>query len=94
MRDYKRKMDAFRLSPERYQKLRRYCLTAGGKEREVIDQTAAEVTDSVMGRYIAQHVTCAKYSVTAMMADGMPCGADTFRIYRAKFFWALDKRVD
>lgn len=93
MRDYKRKMDAFRLSPERYQKLRRYCLTAGAKEREVIEQTAAEVTDDVMARYITEHVTSSEYGVTSMLADGMPCGADTFRIYRAKFFWVLDKQV-
>ena len=93
MRNYKQKMDLYRLPKDRYKELRQYCLCADRFDRMIIESAIADVTDEVVGQYILRHVVSTDCSVTAMIAAGMPCGADTFRVYRAKFFWLLDQRL-
>ena len=93
MRNYKQKMFRYRLDKARYRELRDYCLCAGRDERMIIESAAADAADEVIGRYILQHVLSTDRSVVALRADGMPCNDDTFRVYRARFFWILDQRL-
>ena len=94
MRDYKKKMDAVKLPPDRYRELRRFCLAANSESAyQVIKSAAEEVTDDALAAYIAAHVTSKNHKITDMIGEGMPCNADTFRVYRARFFWRLDRKL-
>lgn len=93
MRDYKRKMNLYRIPKDRYRELRQYCLCADRYDRMIIESAIADVTDEVLGSFILRHVLSTDCGISSLQADGLPCNADTFRIYRAKFFWLLDQRL-
>ena len=91
MRDYKEKMEACRLPEDRYRELRRYCLAH--KDSPLISQVAYDAIGDELARYVIRHVTSRDYNMAKMEVDGLPCNRDTFRVYRARFFCELDKRI-
>ncbi len=91
MRDYKGKMARYKLSKPRYAQLRRFCLRRDIRTRMVVMKAMEKTTDDVLRTWIFRHVTSESYGLDAMEADGMPCNRDTFRVYRARFYWELDK---
>lgn len=93
MRDYKRKMDMYRLPKRRYQRLRNYCHRTDDEAQTIIGQAIGLVTKDALALWLYRHVTERDYSWASMETDGLPCTRDTFRVYRAKFYWELDKLV-
>lgn len=91
MREYKAKMERYRLPFERYRYLRHYCMTHG-RCRTVI-KAARSVTDEVMAEWIILHVTTSDWKWKRLYISGIPCSADTFRIYRARFYHALSDLI-
>lgn len=93
MRDYKGKMDKYRISDGRYEALREYCLNAGERDEKYIREALSHTCNDALASYIYRHVTTRGYGLERMQADRMPCNADTFRLYRARFFWNLDRII-
>lgn len=89
MRDYKAKMEKYRLPEDVYEQLRDYCLCASLTERIYIEMALEEAIGDELSKFMYRHVVSTDYSFTRMELDGMPCGRDTFRIYRAKFYYHL-----
>lgn len=90
MRDYKRKMDKYRLPQRRCEELREFCLCAGHDEREIIETAVRMTADDGLCVWLYKHVVSTDYRWAKMEADGLPCGRDTFRVLRARFYWNLD----
>lgn len=91
MRNYKAKMQKYRLPPERYRQLRDFCLCAGREEHIYIEMALAETCSDNLSKWLYRHVASTDYGWLQMEADSLPCSRDTFRIYRAKFYWTLDR---
>lgn len=90
MRNYKEKMSRYRIPKDRYRKLKEYCAENGNDGRITI--ALKRTTDDALAAYIRKQVT-ESCSLAALEAAGLPCNRDTFRVYRAKFFWTLDMFV-
>ena len=88
MRDYRKKMAKYRISRERYVQLRNLCMDP--QKRELVEAALKAMGDSGLSKYILLHVTTKQWEWRHLEAAGIPCSADTFRIYRAKFYWFLD----
>lgn len=89
MNGYKRRMEKYRLPKARYMELREYCRTGSTEE---IKKALALTKCGALVHWIEKHVcSCGEWKWSRMEADGIPCNDDTFRIYRAKFYWNLDK---
>ena len=92
IRDYKKKMKLYQIDKERYHELRSFCKT---KEAEsyIIKALTLEFEEApdMLALWIYHHVTDEKYNWSYMEANNIPCNRDTFRIYRAKFFYELDQ---
>lgn len=93
MRDYKKKMNRVRLPRERYSQLREYCLTAGHDEKMMIDCALSSVDCGGLDAWIRRHVTSEFWGWKRLQASGIPCNEDTFRVYRAKFYYMLDQTL-
>lgn len=91
MRNYKQKMDQYRLPKQRIQELREYCLLSGTRERESIETAAVEAAGDCLSRWLYKHVVSTDYSWARMEADCLPCSRDTFRLYRTRFYYILDQ---
>ena len=89
MRDYKAKMEMYKLPDDVYEQLRSFCLDAPLSDRVYIEMALDEAIGDELSRYMYRHVVSTDYSFTQMELDGLPCGHDTFRIYRAKFYYSL-----
>ena len=98
MRNYKKLMQQYRLPRDRYIYLRDMCrryrlLSDDGKrpidEAVFIMLGEGEKTD-MLAAWVFRYVTSDRYSWARLHAMGIPCGEDTFRVYRARFFWTLD----
>lgn len=90
MRDYKRKMDQYRLPKDQYRELRAFCKTKGA-EPFVLDALRlefGEATDTLQ-MWIFRHVTQEGCTWEYMNSRQIPCSIDTFRFYRAKFYYCL-----
>lgn len=95
MRNYARKMAAVRLPPERMRELKAYCHAAreDDAKRSVVDGAMEEtLRGDRLDRWIRESVLRG-LGYDAMQARGIPCSRDTFRLYRARFFKALDAAV-
>lgn len=88
MRNYSGKMKKYWIPTHRYRNLKELCVNH--KEDPRIDAALKKTTDEVIAEYIRRQVT-ESCSMAALEADGMPCNRDTFRVYRAKFFWVLNE---
>ena len=94
MRGYKEKIDAVQIPKSRIEELKAFCLDSSRSERDIIEAAACEASDSVMGAWIVRHVTSTDWPWRSMEAAGVPCGADTFRVYRARFFFLLNRKLE
>lgn len=90
MRNYKGKMERYRLPASRYRELKAYCVQH--RRSPKITEALRRTTDDALAAYIRKQVT-ESCSLAALEAAGLPCNRDTFRVYRAKFFWTLDMFV-
>ena len=88
MRDYKRKMDSYRLDKARYEYLRSYCRKGATCE---IKTALKNTGGGTLTNWIEKNVCQKGWGWTRMQAAGIPCNSDTFRLYRARFFWELDR---
>ena len=95
MRDYKRKMDQYRLPQEQYKKLRAFCRTEEADPfiLSALSQEFGEATDA-MQWWIYHHVTRTDFTWAYMESRNIPCGKETFYFYRCKFYWYLAQVVD
>lgn len=92
MRNYKAKIAKYRLPKQRYTYLREYCLNSDRGERLVIETAILNAFgDDQIGKFIYRHVVSTDFNWPALEANHIPCSRDTFRIYRAKFFYELDQ---
>lgn len=85
-------MDRYRLSPERYKELRKIC--SDPEYESMIDEALSNV-DEWIAPWIKKHVTSKRWRWRHMERAGIPCGGDTFRLHRAKFYYylnAIEKR--
>ena len=87
-------MALYRLPAERYRELRQYCLNSGRNERLTIGTALCNAFgDDGIGKYIYLHVTSTDYKWEKLEAEQIPCCRHTFNIYRAKFYYELDKAL-
>lgn len=94
MRNYKAKMALYRLPVERYRELRQYCLNSGRNECLIIEKALHNAFgDDGIGKYIFLHVTSTDYKWGKLEEEMIPCSRHTFNIYRAKFYYELDKAL-
>ena len=93
MRGYMEKMAECRLPPDRTKELRRWCLRPGRGGRKIIEATANEACGDALARWIVRHVTSINADYARLKLDGIPVGVDMFRVYRARFYWLLDKKL-
>ena len=91
MRDYKAKMQKYKLPPGRYRKLREFCLCSDMEERIYIEMALAETCSDGLAEWLYRHVVSTDYGWAKLETGGLPCNRDTFRVYRARFYWELDK---
>lgn len=80
-------MDRYRISQERYKELRKLC---GDPDYEEMIDEALEQIDDWIAPWIKRHVTSKRWRWRHMERAGIPCGGDTFRLHRAKFYYHLD----
>ena len=81
-------MDMYRLPRERYAELHGYCMRGVNEEiREALRRTDC----GALADWIERHVCEKDWRWARMEARGIPCNGDTFRVYRAKFYYMLDK---
>lgn len=90
MRDYKSKMERYRLPKQRYKELKEYCLMLSPEHQVLIEQALQMTTNDQLCRWLYKHITQNDYGWAKLEADGLPCGRDTFRVVRARFYWMLD----
>lgn len=93
MRNYSQKMAAYRLPKDRYECLQAYCRTAGWEEKQLIKEIMYETVSDALGDWLLLYVLKG-LTWTQLEVRGIPCSRDTFRYYRARFFWLLDKQVN
>ena len=93
MRGYREKMAKYRLPPGRVRQIRVFCLLADRKERDMIESAADEACGDALAGWIVRHVTSTDSSWPQLEADNIPCGIDTFRVVRARFYFTLDKKM-
>lgn len=93
MRGYKTKMQSVKLPKERLKQLYTFCRTAMVDEAKMIDLALDKALGCDMIRvYIFRHVVLG-WGWAKLQVEGIPCGRDTFRYYRAKFFAELDRLI-
>ena len=86
-------MQSVKLPQERLKQLYAFCRTATADEAEIIDLALDKALGCDMLRvYILRHVVLG-WGWARLQAEGIPCGRDTFRYYRAKFFAALNSMI-
>lgn len=94
MRNYKEKMNRYRIPKERYNELRKFCLCSDCGKRSIIETALLNTFSSKedeLSKHLYKHITSARCSWTELEVGGIPCNRDTFRLYRAKFYYELDK---
>jgi len=92
LRNYKQKMDKYRLPPGRMNHLLHYCQHAGDGQRKTIKKVLLSVTDPVIADFLFMNI-CEGKRWRHLEAYGIPCCSDAFRIYRRKFFYYLDMEL-
>lgn len=93
MRNYKEKMKRYRLPKERYRELRDFCLCSDLQDRILIEMALSTVFNDkpdALSVFIYKHVISTDYTWAKMEFLQIPCNQDTFRLYRAKFYFELD----
>lgn len=88
MRNYKQKIARYRLNQERYKELKAYCSKGPSPD---VKKAISMTCDDCLSGWIERHVCTSKWNLKRMQAAGLPCNADTFRVYRARFYYNLDK---
>lgn len=91
MRDYKGKMNRYKLTGERYEAIRNYCLNINDDTyiMEAIDYAAGDVAP-----WMLKHITRKGYLFPQMECDGLPCSRDSFRIKRQRVYWYISKILE
>lgn len=94
MRDYKRKMDQYRLPKAKYIQLRAFCQTEDA-EPYILDALQLEFGEApdALAMWIYRHVTRTDFTWAYMESRNIPCGKETFYFYRCKFYWYLAQVV-
>lgn len=91
MRNYKGKMDKYRLTPERYEVVRDYCLTT--KDHGLI-KLAISIAAGDIAPWMLKHLTNKEYLYPQMELDSIPCNGDTFRIKRQRVYYTLSRMME
>ena len=93
MNGYKEKMNRYRHDKETMIKLKEYCFST--RDYTIIKQALANTfhPDDIINDYMFKHVTIKNYEWAKLECDALPCCRDTFRLYRAKFFYNLNERL-
>lgn len=93
MRNYKQKMNKYRLPKARYRELKEFCLSADNDRFEVIE-AAIRATFGTVNDPLAYYIELSMTNVDCNWAKleimRIPCNRDTFRLYRAKVYFNLD----
>jgi len=91
VRNYKGRMGAYRLTGERYHALRSFCRVPAN--RAEVEAAMAEACADALSVWLLRHVTTDAWPWARLEASGVPCGRDTFRLYRARFYWCLGRQL-
>ena len=86
-------MNKYRLPKDRYRELKSFCRSADNSKFEIIDaaiKAAFGTVNDPLAYYIELDMTkdCNWAKLEVMQ---IPCNRDTFRLYRAKVYYMLDK---
>lgn len=95
MRNYKQRLEELRrgISKERFKYLCEYCRTTSGERLQIVDDVLAEeFPDDQIARWIYLEVVKG-YRWTRLEALHIPCSQDAYRIYRARFYKALNIKL-
>lgn len=57
----------------------------------MVEQAIHEMDCPGLNTWMRRHVSTRIWKWKRLEAAGVPCSSDAFRIYRARFFWFLDK---
>lgn len=93
MRNYSAKANVYRLPHERMKELRAFCLSARGDDFELIRDVAEDTVNDALARWIILSVATDQWPWARCEANGIPCSRQTFRIYRMRFYWLLDRTL-
>jgi hypothetical protein len=93
MRDYKGKMEKYRIPKSRKTLLMAYCRTTNEERlqriRDVFDEEFGE--DAIIW-WLYQAIVN-RWTWMQLQNKNVPCGEDSFRVYKARFFWALNRKI-
>lgn len=93
MRDYKGKMEKYRIPKSRRALLIAYCRTTNEERLQRIqDVLDEEFLDDAITWWLFQSIVN-RWTWEKLELSSVPCGQDTFRLYRARFFWALNRKI-
>lgn len=96
MKRYQILMERYRLSPARYEELRRMCHPPRSREVDEMIHTALSKTNpDVLGRFILDYVTRPGFTVAKLQQRGLPCHPRTFAVHKAHFStsWTRSRRM-
>jgi hypothetical protein len=82
-------MSRYRLTESRYKELKAMCLHPTNKE--LIERALRELGCPGMENWMRRHVCTSEWKWKRLEASGIPCSGDSFRLYRARFFWILNQ---
>ena len=91
MRNYTDKAREVRLPKEREKELREWCLRARGDDLELIRDVAFDATQDALSEWIVLSVTSVRWPWARLEANHRPCSQQTFRLYKMRFYYLLDK---
>ena len=84
-------MDSYRITKNRYMELRSLCKKQGFEE--TVREALGNDLYYGLEEWIFIHVTeprKRRSNFYTLQAEGLPCACDTFRLYRAKFYYNLE----
>ncbi|MBQ9387913.1 MAG: hypothetical protein IJU01_04545 [Lachnospiraceae bacterium] len=99
MRNYKAKADKYKLPKVKADFLKAACTERDPDGRIILETDIKAVLkemfaeDDVIKNWLFEYVTSKRPSWKQIYLRGVPCGKETFRIYRYRFYWLLDRRL-
>lgn len=94
MRNYKQKMDKYRLPKSRRLICSAFCHTTNAERLQTVaDVLEEEFGEDAIRHWIYYNVVLG-WNWAKLESERVPCSQDVFRIYRARFFFALDRKLN
>lgn len=93
MRDYSKKIARYSVEKKRRLFLNMYCHTTNEERLQTVaDAMQDAFGDDAISEWLWESIVKG-VKWAALETRGIPCSRDAFRIYKAKFFYILDKKI-